>query len=207
MAVNAILSSYDGTLLEFAKTVYEHFGYKGITQVELSGGDRYGGLSYDTEKNKILVTMQSAKNYARLERTNPDPRVKASYNNISKKTRNLINGRMKEADADFLYTTFCVCHELGHYVNYQNQAYETGSNNKRDDEIEKIEIGRKRQLGKGISPESAAKQREIAYRNLPEERSADNYAEDCLKSLLSDPAFTSELLAKSVSDERSYDAR
>ncbi|MDM8302482.1 hypothetical protein [Collinsella tanakaei] len=207
MVVNAILSSYNGTLLEFAKTLYEHFGYEGIAQVELSDGSRYGGLSYDTEKNKILVTLQPARDYALSEKTNSDPRVKASYNIISKKTRNLINGKMKKVDADFLYTIFCICHELGHYVDYQNQAHETDNNNKRDNEIAKIEIAYQQQLEKGISPESAAKRREIAYRNLPEERSADNYAEECLKILLSDPAFTGKLLAQIVPDESSYDAR
>ena len=186
MDPNKVVNAYERTLLCFVNALCGYFGYEKIAQIDVGDTPRFGGLSYCTERRKILVAQIQARNYRNLEKNNPDARVAANHYSIS----NIVNSIAKQTrcqgklDTDFLYTAFCICHELGHYVDLCDQA-DTNSSN-RDNQLKQINDGYEKDISEGISPSRAAARREMAYRKLPEEAFADQFASEHLASFISD---------------------
>lgn len=196
MDTKTLISAYETTLFAFARALYKHFGYEDIVQAEILNKARYGGLSYDTTLNKIVVSLKPASDFASAEKKNPDPRVQASCKIIEEMVQEVIrkNSRASQRFSDsFLFTAFCVLHELGHYLDFQNQHDYYDSESAHEACITQLDEEYQRQISLGMTPEAAARQRELTYRKLPEECTADNYAKSYLGRLLVDLASSSEV--------------
>ena len=173
--------------IEISANTPDIFYFKPISDREYNDVIRLGGaedsLFYKHYENEIGAYMPDAtvSEVIEFEKNRCEIRMKLYWDFMAER----IN--VEGYDWEIVYCTFCILHEIGHWCNY----FKLGLNPVEYVRAEKIEIDKDNkfhdkiaQENDGLIRENLIKEEFVFYRNMKNERAADQYAFENIKESL-----------------------